>query len=166
MAWFDPPESGGFPVLKFSLYKDNNLYGEVDASKNLLQVTGLTLGAQYKFQVTATNEVGESLHSPSIRVTFANRPDPPASLTLSATSQPSITANWTATPDSKGDMPSGYRLYIDNGDGGVWRLVFDGSNDQPATLSFVIGSNIECGGIYNLNVTAVNVAGESDGTLQ
>jgi hypothetical protein len=49
MAWYDPPSTGGFHVLKFTLYMDNNEYGEVDASKNSLQVTGLVLGSQYKF---------------------------------------------------------------------------------------------------------------------
>jgi hypothetical protein len=44
-------------------------------------------------------------------------------------------------------------------------MVFDGSFDQPATFSFVIQNDIECGSIYYLEVTAVNVAGESDATL-
>jgi hypothetical protein len=74
MSWKDPPSAGGFYIEKFSLYKDNNLHGHVDASKNEVQVTGLTLGAIHKFQVTATNQVGESLRSPSIRVIFANKP--------------------------------------------------------------------------------------------
>lgn len=113
--------------------------------------------------MSSTNEIGESILSPSVRVIFANRPDPPESLDLSATSAPSITANWTATTNENGEMPSGYRLYIDNGEGGLWNMIFDGSGDMPATFSFVLTSGIECGGIYNLKATAVNSAGESDG---
>ena len=43
-------------------------------------------------------------------------------------------------------------------------MVFDGSFDQPATFSFVIENDIVCGSIYYLEVTAINVAGESDAT--
>lgn len=102
--------------------------------------------------------------STSARVTFANRPDPPASLTVTSTKVPSITAMWTAPASSNGDLPSGYRLYIDDAVGGDFVAVFDGTSDQPATFSFVIEDNIECGALYNLKVTAVNTAGESDGT--
>lgn len=85
--------------------------------------------------MSSVNEVGESELSPSARPIFANRPSAPASLTLSATQQPSIEARWTAPADSHGDLASGYRLYIDNGEGGEWAMVFDGSQDQPATFS-------------------------------
>jgi hypothetical protein len=56
-------------------------------------------------------------------------------------------------------MPSGYRLYIDNGQGNI-TMIFDGSVEMPGTLSYVYTSNITCGHLYRLKVTAVNVAGE------
>jgi len=84
---------------------------------------------------------------------------------LTSDKKPSIFAQWTAPTTSNGDQTSGYRLYIDNGVGGEFIKVFDGSFDMPATFSFVVSDNIECGGLYNLKVTAVNVAGESDGTV-
>lgn len=45
-------------------------------------------------------------------------------------------------------------------------MVFDGTNDRPATLGYVISSNIACGRQYKLKVTATNVAGESDGLVK
>jgi len=116
-------------------------------------------------QVSATNEVGESARSPSARITFANRPDAPASLTLSSNKTPSIDAHWTAPANSNGELPSGYRLYLDNGAGGQYQMVFDGSQDKPGTFSFMVSHSIVCGGRYSLMVTAVNVAGESDGKV-
>jgi hypothetical protein len=165
IGWSDPPSSGGFAVLDYTVYRDNANYATIDASQNIAVITGV-LGTEYKMQISATNEVGESLKSPSARITFANRPDPPASLTLSSNTTPSIEAKWTAPVDSKGDLPSGYRLYVDNGAGGQYEMVFDGSSDMPATFSFVVSQNILCGGRYSVKVTAVNVAGESDGTVK
>lgn len=162
IGWDDPPSSGGFPVLSAHIYVDNSLWASEDASKNTYQMTGLTLGTDYKIQISSENEIGESAKSPSARITFANRPDPPASLALSSTKGPTILASWTAPASSNGDLASGYRLYIDNSLGGEFDMVFDGSFDQPATFSFVIESGIVCGKIYYLEVTAVNVAGESD----
>lgn len=114
--------------------------------------------------MSAVNEVGEGLLSPSARITFANRPSAPASLTLSSSSLPRIDASWTAPASSNGDAVSGYRLYIDDAAGGPDITVFDGSKDQPATYSFALTDSLVCGAMYTLKVTAFNVAGESDGT--
>ena len=126
-------------------------------------MTGLTKGQDYKVQASSVNEVDESELSPAAMLLFANRPDAPASLTLTSTRKPSIEAHWTAPTASNGDEVAGYKLYIDNGVGGDFVVVFDGSSDQPATYSHVIEQDIECGALYNLMVTAINVAGESDG---
>lgn len=165
IGWEDPPSSGGFPVLTFTIYVDNNALATVDASKNTYQMTSLTQGQDYKIRISSTNEIGESALSLSARITFANRPSSPATLTLTSTKTPSIEASWTAPASVNGDPASGYRLYIDNALGGEYNMVFDGSFDQPATFSFVISDDIECGSIYYLEVTAVNLAGESDATL-
>ena len=48
IGWDDPPSSGGFSVLSAHIYVENSLWASVDASKNTYQMTGLTLGADYK----------------------------------------------------------------------------------------------------------------------
>ena len=164
IAWEDPAYSGGFSVLTFKVYVDNNFWADLDPSKNTLQLTGLLLGTQYKVQVSSLNEVGESALSPSARITFANRPAPPASLALTSTALPSISAAWAAPAQANGDPISGYRLYIDNAAGGEETLAFDGSLGQPATYSWTLTNSLSCGAMYTLRVTAFNVAGESDGT--
>lgn len=45
-------------------------------------------------------------------------------------------------------------------------MVFDGSKDMPATFSYVLSQQIICGSRYSVKVTAINVAGESDGTFK
>lgn len=184
IGWDDPPSSGGFAVLAFRIFVDNNLLIEVDPSQNTHLITGLNPGTQYKIQVSSRNdisqlpkplwdsqdqkllEVAESERSPAARITFANRPSAPASLILTSAALPSIEASWTAPAQTNGGSIAGYKLYIDNAAGGQDRVVFDGSKDQPATYSHVITTNITCGALYILKVTAVNVAGESDPNIQ
>ena len=62
----------------------------MDASKNTYQMTGLTLGTDYKVQISTENEIGEGARSPSARITFANRPEGPASLVLTSSKKPAI----------------------------------------------------------------------------
>jgi hypothetical protein len=115
----------------------------------------------YKLEVSSVNEVGESLLSPSNTVQFANPPSAPATLTLTSTSAPSLTASWTASALSNGDAVRGYKLYIDDGVGGDFIMVYDGSRISNV-YQHTIGSNlVECGVLYNVEVTAINVAGES-----
>ena len=90
IGWEDPPSSGGFPVLNAHIYVDNTLWASVDASKNTYQMTGLTLGTDYKVQISTENEIGEGARSPSARITFANRPEGPASLVLTSSKKPAI----------------------------------------------------------------------------
>ena len=59
----------------------------------------------------------------------------------------------------------GYKLYIDDGEGGDYTLVYDGSG-FPNVYQFIIKEQIACGVVYNVKVTAINYAGESTPTLQ
>ena len=77
------------------MYVDNLLQVELVPSVNVYQLTSLTLGQKLKLQVSALNEVGESILSISNTVTFANVPSAPADLTLTA-STTSINIEWTA----------------------------------------------------------------------
>lgn len=78
--------------------------------------------------------------SPANTILFANIPSAPASLTLTSDASPSLTATWTAPLSANGDAVSGYKLYIDDGQGGDYTLVYDGSN-QANVYSYTIGSN-------------------------
>ena len=60
-------------------------------------------------------------------ILFANVPSNPATLTLSA-SQSAIVAKWTAPVSANGDSVSGYRVYVDDGLGGPFKIVLDGTD--------------------------------------
>lgn len=59
----------------------------------------------------------------------------------------------------------GYKLYIDDGEGGDYTLVYDGTG-FPNVYQFIIKEQIACGVVYNVKITAINYAGESAPTLQ
>jgi len=160
--WQSPIFDGGFSVTSYKLYVDNVEEVELDPSINWYQLSGLELGTTYKLQVTALNEIGESLLSASNSVVFANVPDAPDSLTLTASINPNmIQIDWTAPTNMNGDSVKGYLIYLDNGKGGPFELIFDGTG-YPSVFSFMAGSEkeLECGLLYNIRATAVNSAGE------
>lgn len=168
--WLAPPSNGGFPVLHYKLYVNNALLdGSVEATQKYYVLTTLTLGTQYKIQISAVNEVGESEKSEANTILFANVPAPPTSLTLASVvesaQEPQIRATWTAPTDSNGDAVQGYRLYIDDAQGGDFTLVYDGAGFANV-YTFLIRKQITCGLVYNVRVTALNIAGESLPTLQ
>jgi len=80
--------------------------------------------------------------------------------------QPFIRATWTAPVITNGDAVKGYKLYIDDGEGGDYTLVYDGSGGFPNVYTYTIKEQIVCGTVFNVKVTAVNYAGESKPTLQ
>ena len=71
------------------MYVANSLQVQLNPSQNSYQLTSLVLGANLKLQVSAVNEIGESILSASNTVTFANLPSAPASLILTSTAIPS-----------------------------------------------------------------------------
>jgi hypothetical protein len=109
---------------------------ELDPSLNSHQLTDLTLGQSLKLQVSAVNEVGESILSISKTVMFANVPSEPATLQLSAW-QTGIRAEWTSSLQVNGDAINGYKVYVDDGLGGPFTQVFDGIN-YPSTYKYEI----------------------------
>lgn len=115
-------------------------------------------------QVSSVNEVGESLLSEANTVLFSNVPNAPASLTLTSTYKPDLTALWTAPSSSNGDTVRGYKLYIDDGQGGDFSLVYDGAGFANIYTYTVGADYLSCGTTYNLLVTASNSAGESSPT--
>ena len=122
-------------------------------------MTGLTLGTVYKVQVSSLNEIGESALSPSNMIIFANLPEAPLSLSLTPTDSPAtILVKWSAPASANGDDVTGYKVYVDNGRGGPFKLALDAS-EFPSSYSFLI-SELDCGYLYMVRVTASNVAGE------
>ena len=127
ISWSRPQQNGGFALLSYKIYSNNALVATVQPNLLSYQLTGLTSGSSYKLEVSSVNEVGESAHSDSNTILFANVPSTPASLTLTSTAKPDLTATWTGPSSINGDAVRGYKLYIDDGEGGDFSLVYDGT---------------------------------------
>ena len=161
IKWSAPASNGGFAIQSYNLYVNNALSQTLDPAVFEFQMTGLTLGLTYKLQVSASNEIGEGSLSDANSILFANVPSTPASLTLTSTSTPDITATWTAPSSVNGDAVKGYKLFIDDGMGGPFSLVFDGSKYSNIYTFKITSQYVQCGVLYNVQVTAINTAGES-----
>ena len=143
------------------VYTDGTELIELNQSQNQYQMTGLTLGQVLKTQVSALNEIGESNLSPSRMLVFANLPDKPASITLTPTNgqRATLLIQWQAPSSTNGDPVSTYKVYLDNGRGGPFTLIFEG---VPSSYSYEAGvtEELDCGYLYMVRISASNVAGE------
>ncbi len=162
------PDNGGSKITKYKLLRDSgNLASEVnievsyDGFSSTCQVTGLTPGKKYRFEYYAVNAFGDSLPSETLTVAASIRPLAPAAPTVDWTksSKTSLFINWLPVADP--DAPVlGYILKMDDGRGGQFTTIFDGSS-LPGQTSFVI-SGLTNGLKYSFKVYAVNFNGLSD----
>jgi hypothetical protein len=108
--------------------------------------------------VLAKNEIGSSPLSVANSILFANVPDAPATLQLTPTADPAqIRADWSAPLQVNGDAVHGYRVFVDDGLGSTFQLAHEGN--QASTYTYTI-TELTCGLLYHVKVTAKNVAGE------
>ena len=117
--------------------------------------SGLSCGTNYTLGVGANDAAGN--HSPQATVLISTSacpdtqpPTTPTQLTVGASSQASITVNWTASTDNIG--VAGYGMYV-NG------LVSAGSS---TSTGYTFGG-LSCGTSYTLAVDAFDAAGNRSG---
>ena len=48
ISWQVPSSNGGFPVIEYKLYVENNLLVQLDPSLNYYKLSGLIFGTAYK----------------------------------------------------------------------------------------------------------------------
>lgn len=161
ISWSRPASDGGLSVTSYNLYVNNALEASLNPSLNFY-VLDVKEGKTYKLQVSAVNEIGESLLSLANTVLHAMTPDMPDVLTLSSLDYPaSISIRWTAPLNTNGDDVWGYRVYLDNGRGGPFRLIYDSVGYSSIyEYQAALAEQVECGYLYNVRVAAVNTAGE------
>ncbi len=151
LNWTAPASNGGSTITNYTIYRDDvaiATVGDVLEYVDDLVVNGQT----YIYQITAINEVGESVRSDSVEatpITPATRPSAPQNLTaLPADSQVSL--NWNA-PSSDGGSPiTNYTIYRN----GV-------EIDRIGNVLVYIDTMAVNGVPYAYNVTAINAIGES-----
>ena len=158
MATWVAPADNGSMITGFRLrYRISGAWTTLDYTPGTTSanITGLTAGQTYQFQVQATNVLGDSLWSVSatvIPLAQIAAPDRPAAPSLAA-GNATLTATWAA-PNNNGSPITAYRLRHRTG-GGIWTEVAVGD-----VLTYLI-INLMNGVDYEVQVLATNGIGDS-----
>ena len=160
----------GAPVTKHELYVNgggsSNTYAIVSSfsgnpGSNAVVTTAsglITAGSIYKFKHRAVNEVANSDFSDTIDAGVSAFPDQPAAPTVSSLGDTSITLAWSISADKS--LPViGYQLYMDDGYGGAYTIIYDGNN-FPNVRTYTANGLVR-GLDYKFYVTALNFNGAS-----
>jgi hypothetical protein len=113
LSW-TAPDAHGAPITKY-LVSAPSLSAPFDCGTlTTCTVTGLTNDVEYRFSVTAVNEVGEGPAGPSATARPDQRPDPPASVSLEFSKDHidgKLVASWSAAR-TEGSAVTGYELEV------------------------------------------------------
>jgi len=167
-------DDGGSAVTAYKLYRDDGddftsshtLLGNYDGSSLTYSATvgsdGLVSGRVYRFTYVATNAIGDSLPSNELIAGVGATPPAPSAPVKNAvlSNSTSMFISWGEVTTA--DLPIlGYVLWIDDGLGGDYSILYDGSLN-PQKLNYQV-FDLAPGFTYNFKVQAVDING--DGTL-
>jgi hypothetical protein len=148
------------------------LLDSVDASQTSDNLSGLTAGATYEFEVAATNDfpnssptaaIASNSSSNPLQITAPVIPDAPTGLTATLTAG-NVTLSWTSGDPTNPTLATSYNVY-ESTDGGTTFNYFDSvtsdnpGTDAPATTYTATG--LAAGTTPLFQVTAADASGES-----
>lgn len=150
VAWKAPASDGGSPVTGYTVVSaPGEATATVDGSTLTAQLTGLTNGISYTFQVFATNAVGDGpLSLAAAPVEPGTVPGAP-SVTSVVAGNAQVTLEWTAPADG-GSPLTGYTITSSSG---------DLSTQLPGHTTSTVISGLTNGTPYSFVIVATNEHG-------
>jgi hypothetical protein len=162
-------DNGGSKIIHYKLLRDaGNLQSDVnieetdyDGFSSIYTVQSLTPGFKYRFRYIAANKFGDSASSLTLTVASSSLSDPPVDIAVdwSQSTKTSLFIHWSP-PSTLPDSPIlGYVLQMDDGAGGQFVTVYDGSQ-LPGITGF-LKTGLANGGYYRFQAFALNFNGLS-----
>ena len=173
LSWVVPAFSGGSPITKYQYrYKESGEsfggYKDVDKAKTEVEVTGLTPGTVYNFEVRAVNSVGAGS---ALELTQTPDPSGPTGKVTSLGADASntdgddpeeVTLTWTIldaadTDINGGSVITGYEIESKTSeeDDDDW-AAFDGTQSISGSTRTLVHDSLLPGTIYQYRIRAYN----------
>jgi large repetitive protein len=170
-------DNGGSAVTGYELYRDEGDGGAAFAEVTsydyqalgfqvtlVLSAESMTPGRFYQFQFRARNVKGDSPFSAVATFPVADPPAKPSAAPWRISSTKlQITVGWERAQDTEppAGTITGHYLYMDDGAGGDFSLVFSGSGYPDLTQYSVTGAAISTGALYRFYLVSENAVGLS-----
>jgi fibronectin type 3 domain-containing protein len=160
LSWSIPADNGGVPVTQYSIYRGTSPGAE---SATAIGISGTTsyddastaVGTQYFYVVKARNSIGESGASNEASGRIVQAPNPPTSLSVTATlGHESLT--WTGPAFNGGSAVNYYEVFRGTTSDQTTQVQIG-----TASITTYDDSQISVGQTYYYTIKAVNVAGDS-----
>ncbi len=150
LSWGEPEDDGGGEIEAYRVYRGNSLLVEVGGRE--YRDENVSLGEEYRYRVSAVNEVGEGGYT-EVEVEIPDYPGVPGNVSVKVVDG-GIVVRWEEPREDGGLEILGYYVYRD--DGGGWERVGDVEN-----CTYFDG-DVEEGREYRYCVSAYNELGEGD----
>lgn len=158
LTWSAPTIDGGASVSGYTVVSTpGSKTCTTDASATACTITGLTNGTAYTFSVTAQNSEGSSNPATSASVTPATKPNAPAAPSVTSTTNGAVAVSVTAPANTGGAAITSY-LVTSNPEG---KTCIANAATRTCTVS-----GLTNGTTYKFSVTATNIAGTSDSSVE
>lgn len=161
VEWTAPADNGGSPIRGYKLYIDGVLTYDAseDSSATSYTASGLTVGQNYEFSVSAVNDFAEG-DKTDLTLNAASPPSKPDAAFWQASDASSITIEWLKPSFNGGSAVTGYKVRRDNGPLTDWQA--DVAHSDLVNLGHQFTGLLQATLKYRFQVAAVNAIGTSE----
>jgi hypothetical protein len=168
LSWTAPTNNGGSTITGYKIDRstDNGtiwstIVSNTGTASTTYSDTVLASSTTYAYQVSAINGIGTSSPSSTASATTpssAIAPQPPTSLTATATSFSQINLSWTTPANNGGAAITGYKIERSTDGGTTWSAISSNAGSTPTTYS---DTGLAASTAYTYKVSAINSVGTS-----